>query len=134
MTLRPTVTRAGTGAMHSPISISSENYSLHKQDDNWRSDTGDTPDRRELEALLLALSSVQIDGVAAAATQKTLSIAVPQIKLSIETADKDIEFELFTIGEQHYIHCSDHAMFFTMSSLDFDRFTSLDTRRLKGAD
>ncbi len=120
--------------LHSPVSISSENYSLHKQDDNWHSDTGNTPDTRELDALLLALRSVQIDGVVTAGMQEALSIAVPEMKLSIETADKEIEFELFTIGEQHYIHCSDHAMFFTMSSLDFDRFTSLDTRRLKGAD
>jgi hypothetical protein len=120
--------------LHSPVSISGENYSLHKQDDNWRSDTGDIPDTRELKALLLALSSVQIDGVATASMQETLSIAVPEIKLSIETADKEIEFELFTVGEQHYIHCSDHSMFFTMSSYDFDRFTNLDTKRLNGAD
>jgi hypothetical protein len=120
--------------LHSPVSISSENYSLRKKDDNWRSDTGDTPDRRELEALLLALSSVQIDGVAAAGAQQTLSIAVPELKLSIETADKDIEFELFTLGEQHYIHCSDHAMFFTLSAYDFERFINVDTQRLNGAD
>lgn len=120
--------------LHSPVSISSENYSLHKQDDNWRSDTGEVPDTRELDALLLALSSMQIDGVATTGMQETLSIAVPTIKLSIETADKEIEFELFTVGEQHYIHCSDHAMFFTMSAYDFDRFTSLDTQRLNGAD
>jgi hypothetical protein len=120
--------------LRSPVSISSENYSLHKQDDNWHSGTGKTPDTRELDALLLALRSVQIDGVAKAGMQEMLSIAVPEMKLSIETADKEIEFELFTIGEQHYIHCSDHAMFFTMSPLDFDRFTNLDTTRLKGAD
>ncbi|MFT5710859.1 MAG: hypothetical protein ACI8QT_001559 [Halioglobus sp.] len=120
--------------LHSPLSISSKNYSLHKQNDNWRSDTGEVPDSRELKALLLALSSVQIDGVATTSMQETLSIAVPEIKLSIETADKEIEFELFTVGEQHYIHCSDHSMFFTLSSYDFDRFTGLDTQRLNGAD
>lgn len=120
--------------LHSPVSISSENYSLHKKDDNWRSDTGKTPDTRELEALLLALSSVQIDGVATTGMRDTLTIAVPEIELSIETADKEIEFKLFTIGEQHYIHCSDHSMFFTMSSYDFGRFTGLDTQRLNGVD
>lgn len=120
--------------LHSPVSISSENYSLHKQNGNWHSDTGKVPDTRELEALLLALSSVQIDGVATKGMQETLSIAVPEIKLSIEIADKEIEFELFTVGQQHYIHCSDHSMFFTLSSYDFNRFTGLDAQRLNGVD
>ncbi len=120
--------------LHSPVSISGENYSLNKHNGNWRSDTGEAPDTRELEALLLALNSVQIDGVATTGMQETLSIAVPEVKLSIETADKEIEFKLFTVGQQHYIHCSDHSMFFTLSSYDFDRFTGLDTQRLNGAD
>lgn len=120
--------------LHSPISISGENYSLRKQNDSWRSHTGKAPDTRELDALLLALSSVQIDGVATTGMQETLSIAVPEIELNVETTDKEIELKLFTVGGQHYIHCSDHAVFFTMSSYDFDRFTGLDTQRLNGAD
>lgn len=120
--------------LHSPVSISGQNYTLHKQDETWRSDSGNAPDNRELNALLLALSSVQISGVATAEMQQTLSIAVPEIKLSIGTAEKEIEFELFSLGEQHYIHCSDHSVFFTLNSYDFDRFATVDTQRLNGTD
>jgi hypothetical protein len=116
----------------SPLSISSDLYSLHKQENEWLGDEGQRPDGRELEALLLALSSLQIEGVADEDMQRTLSIAVPRITLAVETSSGNTHFELFKVGEQHYIHCSDHSLFFTMSSYDFDRFSTLDSGRLNG--
>ncbi len=116
----------------SPLSISSDRYAVHKRDDEWLGDKGQQPDGRELEALLLALSSLQIEGVADEDMQRTLSIAVPQIKLAVKTASDNTNFEFFKVGEMHYIHCSDHSLFFTMSSYDFDRFSTLDSGRLNG--
>ncbi len=116
----------------SPLSISSDPYSLHKQDNDWLGDEGQRPDGRELEALLLALSSLQIEGVADEDMQRTLSIAVPRITLAVETSSGNTSFELFKVGELHYIHCSDHSLFFTMSRYDFDRFSTLDWHRLNG--
>ncbi|MBE9538951.1 MAG: DUF4340 domain-containing protein [Proteobacteria bacterium] len=115
-----------------PLSISSDGYSLHKQADQWLTGSGLAPDKRELDALLLALANLQIEGVAVEDMQRTLSIAVPDIQLSVKTEGGDTSYELFTIGEQHYIHCSDHSLFFTMSGYGFDRFATLDVRRLGG--
>ena len=116
----------------SPLSISSDLYSLYKRDDEWLGNEGQRPDGRELDALLLALSSLQIEGVADEDMQRTLSIAMPQIELTVETGNGNTTFELFEVGERHYIHCSDHSLFFTMSSYDFDRFSTLDPGRLNG--
>ncbi len=120
--------------VQSPVSISSENYSLRKSEDKWLSSQGSQPDKRELDALLLALGTVQINGVANEDLQRTLSIAVPDIKLSVETKEGTTQFELFTLGERHYIHCSDHSLFFTMSTYDFNRFATLDALRLMGSE
>jgi len=120
--------------VQSPLAISSARYSLRMQEGEWRSEEGKLPEERELEALLLALSSLQIESVAVEDMQRTLSIAVPEIELTVKTGRGDTTFELFTLGEQHYIHCSDHSLFFTLSSYDFDRFASLDSGRLNGGD
>ncbi len=119
--------------IRSPISIASDNYRLYKQDNGWLSDAGGQPDARELDALLVALSSLQIDSVASPDLQQTLSIAVPEITLAIETAENITTFELFTLGERHFIHCSDHPLYFTLSAYDFDRFATLDSDRLQGS-
>jgi len=116
----------------SPLSIASDDYILHKQDGKWLADTGQTPDTRELEALLVALASVRIEGVAVQDQQRTLSIAVPDIKLNVKTLAGDSHFELFTLGEQHYIHCSDYPLFFTLSDYDFNRFATLNAHLLRG--
>jgi len=118
--------------INAPVSVSGDNYKLHKLEGNWLSEQGAQPDKRELDALLLALATVQIDGIANEDLQRTLSIAVPDVKLSVETKEGATEFELFTLGERHFIHCSDHSMFFTMSTYDFNRFATLDTQRLMG--
>ena len=116
----------------SPLSITSDHYSLNKQGTQWLSDNDQQPDEREMDALLLALASVQIEGVANEDLQRTLSIAVPDVALAVQTEEGETRFELFTLGARHYIHCSDHALFFTLSNYDFDRFSTLDSRRLRG--
>ena len=117
-----------------PLSISSDSYRVHKQADQWLTDDGLLPDKRELDALLLALANLQIEGVAGEDMQRTLSIAVPDIQLRVKTQRGDTHFELFTIGDRHYIHCSEHSLFFTMSNYGFDKFATLDTRRLGGGE
>ena len=116
--------------IHSPLAITSEQYTLHKQGNEWLNDDGQQPDKRELDALLLALANLQIEGIADEDMQRTLSIAVPDIKLAVKTNTGDTTFELFTLGGRHYVHCSDHSLFFTLSSYDFDRFATLDSERL----
>ncbi len=118
----------------SPRSISTDSYSLHKQETDWLSDSGATPDARELDALLLALASIQIQGIAREKLQQTLSIAAPEIKLTVKTVAAETRIALFTLGEKHYIQHSDYALFFTVSDYDFDRFSTLDARRLRGGE
>ena len=116
----------------SPLSIVSQHYSLNKQGTQWLSDDEQQPDEREMDALLLALASVQIESVANEDLQRTLSIAVPDIALAVQSEEGETHFEFFTLGTKHYIHCSDHALFFTLSKYDFDRFSTLDSKRLRG--
>lgn len=118
--------------IRSPLAISIDSHWLHKADNGWLTDDGLVPEARELEALLLSLGSLQFDGIASEDMQRTLSIAVPQIELTVKTTGGEIGLELFTLGGKHYIHSSDYPLFFTLSNYSFDQFSTLDSRRLRG--
>lgn len=115
-----------------PLRLSFAGHQLKKQDDNWTFEAGGTPHEGELKSLLLALASIQIENVADDKTQNTLSIAVPDLQMDIETTTKGTTYRFFTLSQKHYIHCSDHALFFGLSAEDFNRFATLDIERLAG--
>lgn len=115
-----------------PQQLSFGGHQLRKQGSDWTSGAGSMPDEQALKSLLLALASVQIENVADDKTQDTLSIAVPDMQMDIKSTTKGTTYQFFTLGQKHYIHCSDHALFFGLSAEDFNRFATLDTDRLGG--
>jgi hypothetical protein len=115
-----------------PLRLSFAGHRLKKQGNTWTVEAGGTPHEGELESLLVALASVQIENIADDKTQRTLSIAVPDLQMDIETTTKGTTYRFFTLGQQHYIHCSDHALFFGLNAEDFNRFAALDIERLAG--
>jgi len=115
-----------------PQLLSFGGHQLTRQGDVWTSETGTAPDDAELKALLLALENVQIENVADDKTHNTLSIAVPDLQMDIESMNIDTTYQFFTLGQKHYIHCSDHALFFGLSAEDFNRFAALDAQLLAG--
>lgn len=118
----------------SPASISSDSFTIEQLKNEWRTPNGQSPDTRELNALLQALATLQVRGVADEDMQRTLSIAVPALTLDIRSEQGDVRYELFTLGASHYIQASGQPLFFTLSDYSFDKFATVDAQRLRGSE
>ncbi|MFT6288997.1 MAG: hypothetical protein ACJA09_003763 [Alcanivorax sp.] len=111
--------------------VKAPNYSLQLTDQGWRAANGIGPDYRELEALLLALGSLQADGVAEEDDQRSLSQATPGLILEIEADGATQQLEFFTDGQRHFVYSSKYPLFFTISDYDFDRIIGIDADLLR---
>lgn len=114
-----------------PTRIVADGYSLTRQGDHWVSGLGEEPDSRELETLLSALRSLQVEGVASADMQRDLSEAEAGLVLKIESLSGETTLELFSIEDEKFIYSSEYALFFGLSDYDYDRLTSIDARLLE---
>ena len=117
-----------------PLAISSATFAVELTDGRWLSAGGSAPDDRELQALLLALASLQVEGIADEDDQRTLAEGEPALSLTIRDADGELMLELFEIGQGYAAYHSRYPAFFTVSAYDFDRLTGIDPALLAGAD
>ena len=118
--------------IRTPLNITADSYSLNREDGDWISGAGQAPDARELEALLAALRSLQVDGVAAEDLQRELSEAEADLILQVQSLAGEVTLELFTLGGEHFIHSSEYTLFFKLSAYDFDRLTGIDFLLISG--
>ena len=117
--------------IRTPTRIVADGYSLERRGDQWVSGIGKVPDLRELEALLGALRSLQVEGVASADMQRDLSGAEARLVLKIQSLSGDTTLEFFSIAGESFIYSSEYALFFRLSDYDYDRFTGIDARLLE---
>lgn len=117
--------------IRTPTRIVADGYSLERKDDDWVSGLGKVPDSRELEALLGALRSLQVEDVASADMQRDLSGTEARLVLKIQSLSGETTLEFFSIAGQNFVYSSEYALFFVLSDYDYDRFTGIDARLLE---
>ena len=115
-----------------PVGITADAYSLRLEGERWLSGIGKQPDERELEALLSALRSLQIDGLASEDDQRDLAEAEADMVFSIESLAGAVTLELFRKGERYFIHSSEYPLFFSLSAYDYDRLATIDAPLISG--
>jgi len=118
--------------IRSPLSITADSYSLNRDSGNWLSGAGLAPDMRELEALLAALRSLQVDGVATEDARRELSETEADLVLQVRSLAGETTMEFFTAAEEHFVSSSEYRFFFKLSIYDFDRLTGIDFRLISG--
>lgn len=118
--------------IRTPLRITADSYSLSWQEGQWRSGLGRQPDARELDALLSALRSLQVDGIADGDRQRDLAEAEAELLLEVESLGGTVSLELFRLGDRHFIHSSEYPLFFTISAYDYERLTGIDFRLISG--
>ena len=118
--------------IRTPLRINADSYSLSWQDGEWRSGLGHPPEERELEALLTALRSLQVEGIADGDQQRDLAEAEAELLLEVESLGGTVRLEMFTLGKQHFIYSSEYPLFFTISAYDYERLTGIDFRLISG--
>ena len=119
--------------VRSPLSIAADAYSVHWQDGTWLSGTGGVPDERELEALLDALGTLQVEGVPDGDDQRELAELEADLYLEITSLQGDMTLELFTLGGKHFVFSTRLPLFFKLSAYDYDRLTGIDFDLISGA-
>jgi len=118
--------------IRAPVSVTADSYSLNREGGSWLADTGRAPDERELQALLTALRTLQIDGVATSDRQRDLSEAEADLVLQVQSLAGATTLELFTLEQEHFILSSEYKLFFGLGAYDFDRLTGIDFRLISG--
>ncbi len=118
--------------IRTPLSITADSYSLNRDSGDWLSGAGLAPDARELEALLVALRSLQVGGVAGQDMQRELSQAEADLVLQVRSLAGAVTLEFFTVHDEHFINSSEYALFFKLSAYDFDRLSGIDFRLISG--
>jgi len=113
-----------------PDKISSPNFSLTRTGQDWYTAQNEPADERELAALLLGLSSIQVDGIADDDMQQSLAIAAPEVQLEIESRDGSSNLILYNIGTRYYARSNKFDAFFTLSAYDYDRLSTIDPAAL----
>ncbi len=112
---------------------SGDDFALTRLDNgDWRAGNGGTPEPRELDALLVSLANLQVDGVATEDQQRSLAQSAPAFSLDIETAGEARQLAFYLLEEEHFVHDRRYDLFFTLSAYDFDRLQTLDSGRLNG--
>jgi len=115
-----------------PLRIDADLYNLYLENGVWRSATGGTPDEKELEALISALKTLQVDGVADEDLQRDLAETEADLALKVQSLAGEVQLELITLNDAHFIHSSEFALFFKLSALDYDRLMGIDAGRVSG--
>lgn len=118
--------------IRTPVSIVGDSYSLQRQDGEWLSGIGQKPDERELLALLSALRSLQIDGVANEDAQRDLAEIEADLVLAVGSLAGEVTLELLHQADRYFIRSSEYPLAFTISAHDYDRLTSIDPRLISG--
>ena len=118
--------------IRTPLSITADSYSLNRDSGEWLSGVGLAPDPRELEALLAALRSLQVEGVAPEDVQRELSEAEAHLVLQVRSLAGTTTLEFFTVQEKHFVSSSQYTLFFKLSAYDFDRLTGIDFSLISG--
>ena len=113
-----------------PDHIKGPGFEISREGNNWRTPSGVAPDRRELDALLLALASQQIDGVAEEDDQRTLAETEPTLTLDVTTASGTERLEYFSLDDGRFVYSRAFPLFFSLSEYDYDRITGIDARVL----
>jgi Domain of unknown function (DUF4340) len=109
-----------------PDHIKGPGFEISREGNGWLTPSGVAPDRRELDTLLLALASQQVDGVAEEDDQRTLAETEPTLALDVRTASGTERLEYFSLDSGRFIYSRKFPLFFSLSDYDFDRITGID--------
>jgi hypothetical protein len=120
--------------VRTPMRIVADAYSVQRDGGEWRSGAGRVPDERELLALLTALRSLRVEGVAGQGAAGDLAGAEAELVLAIDSLSGQVEWSLYRRDGQYLIRSSEFPLAFRISAYDFDRLTGIDFLLMSGED
>ena len=124
----------GLLALDAPRAINIDGLQLRRDpQDQWHSAAGNTPQARELAALLEALATLTVRGLADEDAQRSLAESGRAARsIRTEHNGRSILLELFRDGERYYAHDSRYPPFFSLSRRQYQRLMGIDKALLSG--
>lgn len=114
------------------VRIDADLFSLRLEDGVWVTGGGNAPDPSELEVLLTALKTLQVDGVAGEDETRRLSGVEADAILDVASLSGKVTLALFALDHQYFIHSSEYPLFFAISEADFRRLAEPDIALISG--
>jgi hypothetical protein len=115
-----------------PQRVQGDGFQLTREGNHWQSATGASPEPRELEALLLGLANLQVDGIADEDQRRQLNARQPAFSLATGDSAGERRLGFYTLEGKQFVRDARYDLFFTLSAYDFDRLRTLDVDRLNG--
>ena len=115
------------------LKVSSDSYRLDRSGGDWKTADGGAPDSREIEALLAALRSLQVTGLASEEARDELAFAEASLILQVESLTGPVSLEFYALGDEYYVISSEFEPPFKLSAYSFDQLTGIDALLLSGA-
>ncbi|MBN7796994.1 DUF4340 domain-containing protein [Parahaliea mediterranea] len=122
----------GLLAIEGPRAIAIDGTQLRRDDQGrWRGAAGSAPEPRELAALLDALATLTVQGLADEDAQRSLAESGRAARrLRVEYNGQSILLELFRDGERYYVHDSRYPPFLSLSRRQYQRLMDIDIASL----
>ncbi len=118
--------------VRTPMRIDADAYSVHREGGEWLSGLGGTPDPRELLALLTALRTLQVDGVADAGTAADLAESEAELVLDIDSLSGPVLLSFWQKDGRYFVRSSEFPVVFRISAYTFERIVGIDFLLISG--
>lgn len=118
--------------VRAPVAVDAELYNLYLQDGQWLSRTGGTPDPKALEALLMALKTLRVDGVASEDLQRDLAAIEADLVVNVQSLAGAVTLQLVTLDGRHYIQSSEFPLVFQLNPASYERLAAINAAALSG--
>ena len=123
----------GVLQIDTPDLIEGPGFALVRDGFSWVNQNGGLPEARELDAVLRALASLQVDGVADEDAQRSIAELEPTLALTLTVGKRQIALEFFSLDAGRYILSSEYPVFFKLAAYDYDRVLGFDPALLAGS-
>ena len=123
----------GVLQIDTPDLIEGPGFALVRDGFSWVNQNGGLPEARELDAVLRALASLQVDGVADEDAQRSIAELEPTLALTLTVGQRQIALEFFSLDAGRYILSSEYPVFFKLAAYDYNRVLGFDPALLAGS-
>ncbi|TGD75795.1 DUF4340 domain-containing protein [Mangrovimicrobium sediminis] len=119
--------------VRAPLRIVADGYSLDRSSGDWLLGSGQPPEPRELDALLQALRTLRLEGVAGDERAQKIRAAEASMILQVTGLGGERKLAFYREGDDCFVTSSDHPYVFRLSAYDYDKLAGIDAVMMAGS-
>ncbi len=119
--------------VRAPLRIVADGYSVDRSSGQWLLGNGRPPDPRELDALLQALKTLRLEGVAEPDRAQAIHAAEASMILHVTGLRGERELAFYRVGDDCFVTSSAYPYVFRLSAYDYDKLAGIDAVMMAGS-